>query len=226
MFAVAVHLLMMKREMKSVRKKVGLLGGTFNPVHFGHLVLAREAMKRFGLDEILFIPCAAPPHKQAPDLASGRDRLAMLRAATHDEPRFKVLDIELKRGGVSYSIDTLRALKKSRPRDHFFFIIGTDMLAELHTWRDIYRLLELCEFVTMARPGMRASRIRIPLDPPWPERLRANLFRGKLVDIASRDIRARARRGWSIDALVPETVARYIRAKALYDRKEMGTSKR
>ncbi|OQA28067.1 MAG: Nicotinate-nucleotide adenylyltransferase [Verrucomicrobia bacterium ADurb.Bin345] len=212
--------------MKQAGRKIGILGGTFNPVHAGHMELARQAMRRFDLSGILFIPCAQPPHKAAPDLVADKHRLAMLREAIRREPRFSVSDMELKRGGVSYSIDTLHALRRRRPRDQYFFIIGADMLAELHLWKNIYELLGLCEFVTMVRPGTETGRLRIPLKAPWPERLRANLFKGPLLDISSRNIRARVRRGWRIDHLVTAAVDRYIQRHSLYRKKEKERSKR
>lgn len=211
--------------MRKRARKIGILGGTFNPVHLGHLALARAARQRFRLDEVWFIPCARPPHKTVPDLASDRDRMAMLRAALRDEPSFKVRDIELRRKGVSYSIKTVRAFKRRYPHDRFYFIIGADMLSGLHEWRNIHELLGLCRFVTMQRPGARQRSRAIRLGSPWRAKLKAGFFRGPLLNISSSDIRERARRGLSIRDLVPEAVARYIEQKAVYAGKGKRPSK-
>jgi len=210
-------------------KKVGILGGTFNPVHLGHIILAYDAMEHFRLDELLFLPCSSPPHKQARNMALAGHRLAMLKAAVRPEPRFKVLSLEIERGGKSYSVDTLKALKAERPSDRFFFVIGADMLLELHTWKNVYELLELCEFVTMDRPGSSLKSLRrggLKLHAPWPGRLRKNIFKGHRVDISSSEIRKRVAKGRPFRHLVPPAVERYILANKLYRTKESRRSKR
>ena len=134
-------------------RTIGLLGGTFNPVHEGHLSIAREALRLFSLDAVWFIPCAVPAHKPTNNLAPNEDRLAMLCLAIADEPRFSALTIELDRPGTSYTLDTVRELRAQHPADTFVFIIGADTLGELHTWHKPLELLELVRFVTLARPG-------------------------------------------------------------------------
>jgi len=202
-----------------MQTKLGILGGTFNPVHLGHLVLAQDALERFGLDGVLFIPCARPPHKPAPALADGAHRLALLRLAVAGDPRFEVSALELERGGPSYTIETVRRLRAERPASRLFFILGADSLLELHQWRAIGELLALCEFVTMRRPGVPAARLgaaRLRLPPPWPARLRANLFTGHAVDISSTEIRRRLAERRSIRYLVPDAVGRYLAEQGLY----------
>ncbi|MCX6995656.1 MAG: nicotinate-nucleotide adenylyltransferase [Kiritimatiellaeota bacterium] len=199
--------------------KLGLLGGTFNPVHMGHLILAQDALERFGLDRVLLIPCAQPPHKQAPRLAAAAERLAMLRLAVAGDPRFEVSAVELERGAPSYAVDTVRPLRAEQPERRLFFIIGTDALLELHQWHAIGELLELCEFSTMLRPGfpvefLGAERLNLPA--PWPERLLHNLFTGHAVDISATDIRQRLAEGRSIRYLVPPAVGQYIFEQGLY----------
>ena len=200
-------------------QKLGILGGTFNPVHHGHLILAQDALEHFGLDRVLFIPSAQPPHKRIEKLAAAEHRLAMLRAAIGDDPCFEVSTIELERQGPSYTIETIKALHAARPETTLHFIIGTDSLLELHQWYQIGELLKLCEFVTMLRPGFPVEHLteeRLNLPPPWGGRLLTNLFPGHAADISSTDIRQRAAAGRSIRYLVPAAVARYIAAEGLY----------
>jgi nicotinate-nucleotide adenylyltransferase len=197
----------------------GLLGGTFNPVHEGHLALAREARRAFGLEEVWLIPGAVPPHKTMDGLASNADRLAMLRLAAADEPGgwLKVSDIEMRLPPPSWTLRTLVALRAEHPGRRFAFIIGGDTLAQLHTWHEPLRVLELARFVTLARAGYgkpEPAGIRLP--PPWPERLLADYREAALPDVSSSGIRARLARGESIDGLVPEPAILYIRAHQVY----------
>ncbi|MHB8482674.1 MAG: nicotinate-nucleotide adenylyltransferase [Nitrospiria bacterium] len=133
--------------------KTGIVGGTFNPFHLGHLHLALEVRSKLGLDEILFIPAGNPPHKTDEELASPADRFEMVALAISDYPFFKLSDFEIKRTGKSYSIDTVKALKKSRPADEFFFIIGLDAFMEIKSWKDSLLLLQSIHFIIVSRPG-------------------------------------------------------------------------
>ena len=196
-------------------RTIGLLGGTFNPVHEGHLSIAREAMLLFGLDAVWFIPCAVPPHKPSTGLAPNADRLAMLRLAIAGEPRFDALPIEFDRPGPSYTLDTVRILRALHPADAFVFIIGADTLPELHTWHRPLELLALVRIVTLARPGFVPDAAALQLPPPWPERLLADLRTGDPLDISSRDVRAKIAAGQPL-SLVPEPVQRYIQEHNLY----------
>ena len=196
-------------------RAIGLLGGTFNPVHEGHLSIAREALSLFALDAVWFIPCAVPPHKPAHNLASNEDRLAMLRLALAGEPRFDALPIEFDRPGKSYTVDTVRALQALHPGDGFVFIIGADTLPELHTWHQPLELLSLVRIVTLARPGFVPDADALQLPPPWPARLLADLRTGEPLDVSSRDVRAKIAAGQPV-SLVPEPVQRYIQEHNLY----------
>jgi nicotinate-nucleotide adenylyltransferase len=199
------------------REKIGILGGTFNPVHTGHLIIAQDAMEHAGLDRVKFIPSARPPHKAAPNLADAKHRLRMIELAIRRNDRFEADDIEIRRGGRSYSVDTLTELRRRQRRARFYFIIGSDSLQELHLWRDIGRLLRLCAFVTVARPGfVPRHRLGTKLDARSERRLRRYLATGHACDIASRDIRARVARGLSIRYLVPDAVRDYILKHRLY----------
>ncbi len=195
----------------------GLLGGTFNPVHEGHLALARAAREEFGMDEVWLIPCAVPPHKPATGLAPDVDRLAMLRLAAAGDPALRVSDIEMRLPPPSWTLRTLDALRAEHPGRQFAFIIGGDTPAQLHTWHEPLQVLERARFVTLARAGYGKpppEALRLP--SPWPERLLADYREVRLPDVSSSGIRERIRRGEPIDGLVPAAVIRYIAEKGLY----------
>jgi nicotinate-nucleotide adenylyltransferase len=199
------------------RAKIGILGGTFNPVHLGHLLIAQDALEAAGLSSVRFIPSAAPPHKRVDLLAPASQRLAMLKLALRGNDRFTVDDREIKRGGESYSVDTVLELKSEEPQAEFHFIIGADSLQQLHTWRKIDTLVEACSFIAVTRPGFDgAGAACTKLSPAARRRLRLRFLQGHACDIASRDIRARIARGQSVRYLVPEAVFRYIQRHSLY----------
>jgi len=202
-----------------MQERIGIMGGTFDPVHLGHLAIARAARDAIQLDGVVWIPARIPPHKQGRAVASATDRLAMLRQAIEGEPGWSISEIELLREGPSYTVDTLRALRTSQPDVEWCFIAGADSLFELHAWREIAELLRLCRFITVARPGH-------PLSVAWPDslgldtetgaRLLADVVTGPLLDISSSAIRARLGKGEPIRHLVPSRVADYIAAHQLY----------
>lgn len=205
--------------IRAGRERLGILGGSFNPVHLGHLIVAQDALEKFELSRVLFMPCNRPPHKAAARLADSVHRLAMLAAALEEAPAFEVCDVEIERGGVSYTVDALRALRARYPAADLQFIIGSDTLRELYTWKDIYAVLELCTFVTLCRPGVDPAALTaagLQLLPPWPERLLSNVATGRMVGISSSDIRHRVAEGLSIRYLVPPPVERYITERQLY----------
>jgi len=201
----------------SKRQRIGLLGGTFNPIHLGHLLIAQDALEQLALDRVKFIPSATPPHKTVGALASERDRIRMINLAIGGNKRFEVDDLEIRRGGISYSVDTLTELRRRHPEADFFFIIGADSLCELHLWREAQRVVRLCTFVTVPRPGFEAKPVvDHRLDAASRKRLRQHVLKGHACDIASRDIRARVANSRSIRYLVPDAVAEYIRRRRLY----------
>lgn len=199
--------------------RLGVFGGTFNPVHLGHLIAAQDAAEMFDLSRVLFVPCDHPPHKSEHRLASAAHRMSMLEAALAGSLLFEVCDLEVRRGGTNYSIDTMRDLTHLYPDADLYFIIGTDSLLELHTWKSIGDLLKLCSFITLTRPGFVVSPDlagRIQLPAPWPAKLLANLAAGHQVDISSSDIRYRVAEGLSITYLTPPAVETYIMEHRLY----------
>jgi nicotinate-nucleotide adenylyltransferase len=206
---------------KLTQTRIGILGGTFNPVHLGHLIIAQNALEKYELSKVLFVPSATPPHKKASALASATHRVAMLNSVIESDPRFEVSDIEVVRKGPSYSVDTVAQLREMHPGAELYFIIGSDSLTELHMWKEIRKLLTMCTFVTFARPGSSISAItpeRLKLEAPWPERLLAKVSSLHMVDISSSEIRYRVAEGMSIRYLVPQAVEIHIAENHLYGR--------
>jgi len=199
--------------------RIGILGGTFNPVHNGHLAMARAARDKFSLDRVLFIPDYLPPHKPGDGLVSGRRRLAMLRRALRDHPEYRVSEIELRRKGRSYTVETLRELKgETSSGSEFFLIMGADNLLEISTWKEVSVLVKLARFIVVTRPGFKLNRLR-GLNRDWARRLRKA---GRLdyiylsLPVSSREIRDKIQRGGKWTPLVPPEVAAYIKEKHLY----------
>ena len=211
--------------------KIGILGGTFNPIHLAHLRIAEEARDRFGLDEVIFIPAATPPHKPLAGDLPFAVRFGMVQRAVEGNPRFSVSDMEGRRAGKSYSIDTLRALRSERPGDEFFFIVGSDSYVDMGLWREYAGIFSCCNIVVMERPGTGTEHpeAALPADIagefryfPQEKRLahRAGYSvyfqEGVLLDISSSSIRELVQSGCSIRYLVPDAVAAYIKEQRLY----------
>ena len=181
--------------------RVGVFGGTFDPVHVGHLAIANDALDELGLDRVYFVPARRSPLKQDGPIASAEDRLAMLIAATLGEPRFRVSPVELEREGPSFTVDTLESLRREGA---LFLILGSDAYADFERWREPARIRELATIVLAARPGA----------PNAPAGVR--MLDSPLMDISARELRARAARGRSLRYLVPEAALRYIEEHRLY----------
>jgi nicotinate-nucleotide adenylyltransferase len=188
---------------------LAIFGGTFNPPHLGHLIVAEHARTELHLDRVLFLPAAMPPHKLTDDIIAADHRIAMLRCAIEGNEHFAVSELEIQRGGVSYTIDTLRQLKQ-RGEDKLFLLIGMDNLLEFHTWKSPEQILQLATVVVMTRPGFRAA------DVPPEMKDRVTICPVPEIDIASREIRLRVREGKSIRYLVSDAVAEYVRQHNLY----------
>lgn len=199
--------------------RIGILGGSFNPVHLGHLILAQDAWETFDLAKVLFVPCDLSPHKPSTVLAPAEHRVAMIEAALTGSLPFELCDLEVRRGGTTYSIDTVRSLVKRHPQNELFFIIGSDTLPELHLWKNVRELLRLCRFAILLRPGFEFKTMTpesLKLEPELARQLLANVAVGHAVDISSTDIRHRVAEGMSIRYLVPEAVEMYIAEHHLY----------
>ncbi len=220
------------KSSAEARPRLGLFGGTFNPIHFGHLRAAEEVCEALSLSRLWFIPAAHPPHKDAPDLTSFEVRLEMTRLAVGDHPRMEVSDIEGRRPGKSYSIETLRLLREEfGPTWELYFILGLDAMLEIPTWKDYAQLFSLCHFVVLDRPGYDRSRLAAVLSQ-GPEPQFKPLSDGAgfqhvsgykvlwqqttLMDISASGIRRLVRQGGSIRYLLPEPVRRYIINNKLY----------
>jgi nicotinate-nucleotide adenylyltransferase len=186
--------------------KIGILGGTFNPIHIGHLILAEEAREKLSLDEIIFVPAYLPPHKDSADIAPAKQRLEMVKVAIRTNRKFSVSDIEIKRDGRSYTIDTLRAFKEIYPRDELYFIIGSDLLKYLDEWKELKDIITMVKFIAATRPGYALEKI--------PSHISTLPIRA--VDVSGFEIRQAIREGKSFRYLVPEAVFRYICKKRLY----------
>lgn len=200
--------------------KLGILGGTFNPIHLGHLIIAQAALEKFHLKQVIFIPTHQPYYKRTIELAPVQHRLKMVKLALADNPLFSVSDIEMRRKGPSYSIDTLQELKTLYPAStKFYFIIGTDTLPELPSWYEIKRLTRLCHFITVGRPGaipLNTARLNHFLGRSMATEFRRYYLARPLVDISSSEIRDRIKSRQSIKYLVPEKVEKYLKRYRLY----------
>jgi nicotinate-nucleotide adenylyltransferase len=183
-------------------KKIGIFGGTFDPIHHGHLILARDAVEQLGLDCVLFIPAAISPHKLEREPTGSDARLEMVRAAIADEPRFALDTMELERGAPSYSVETVEALR-ARDRDAtFYFLVGEDNVTRLHTWHRFHELKEMVQFVVLDRTGLETEH--------------AYPIIRRHVDISATDIRNRVASRQSIRYLVPTVVEKIIHDRQLY----------
>lgn len=187
--------------------KIGILGGTFNPIHIGHLILAEEVREKVGLDKIIFVPTYLPPHKEDFGIAKAKDRLTMVKLATEGNPYFFVSDKEIQRDGRSYTIDTIREFKKEYPQDELFFLIGSDLLKYLEDWKDLQEVARLVTFIAATRPGYPLEEI--------PSYIKTVAIRA--VDISGFQIRECIKQSRSFRYLVPEAVYKYITGHKLYE---------
>ncbi len=197
--------------------RVGLLGGTFNPVHNGHISMAYIALYEFLLGEVVFIPLGLPPHKRDEYIASAEHRLNMLKLATQDESRFSIDTIELDRTGYTYTVDTLEALRRAHPQTEYYYIIGADTLYELTGWKNFERVSTLTSFICVLRPGVDDAGAR-EYAQMLNERYgyRIHVARDKGPDISSSLVRQLVTDNRLASGLLPDSVAEYIRQYRIY----------
>ncbi|MCE5313033.1 MAG: nicotinate-nucleotide adenylyltransferase [Nitrospiraceae bacterium] len=210
--------------------RLGILGGTFNPVHYGHMRLAQEVMEKAVLDAVLFVPSGQPPLKEN-DLASPNHRMQMVRLAISSNPGFMLSDVELYGEGKSYTVSTISALKQLYPADELFFIIGSDAFIDMPNWKEPYAIISSVNLIVAQRPCTSAEFINASLfveslmhDPLQPDVSQLRLKGGRQamlavitqLDISSSDIRDRIKKGLSIKYLLPPEVEEYIRLNKLY----------
>jgi nicotinate-nucleotide adenylyltransferase len=201
--------------------KIGVFGGTFDPIHTGHIAVACAALRRFRLDRIYFVPSGVPPHKRNNRLTPFLHRYTMVALACAADPRFVPSLLEAGRDlagrSHSYSVDTLRRLRRRWPHARLYFILGADQFLTLPTWKNYRTLVRLCEFIVASRPGVRLGRARAArLLPQLPEAARIHWLTAVHADISATAIRRRARRGLSLRRWVPPVVESYIRSAGLY----------
>ncbi|KYZ75379.1 nicotinic acid mononucleotide adenylyltransferase [Anaerosporomusa subterranea] len=203
--------------MDMQKQRLGIMGGTFDPIHIGHLITAEIVRTDFHLDKVLFIPAGSPPHKQGQIITPAVHRYLMTVMATASNPHFAVLPMEIERSGPSYTIDTVRRLlNEYGPNTELFCITGADAIRDLLTWKDLDTLLDLCWFAAASRPG--ALEAIDPIIARLGEKGRNRVLRVNTpqLDISATQIRERLRQGLSIRYLVPESVAEYIKKEQLY----------
>jgi len=190
------------------RERIGIMGGTFDPIHHGHLVAASEVADRFGLTEVVFVPTGQPWQKNA--VTAAEDRYLMTVIATASNPRFQVSRVDIDRGGPTYTVDTLRDLRRERgPEAELYFITGADALERILSWKNVDELFSLAHFVGVTRPGFTLSDAHLPKDS-------VTLVQVPAMAISSTDCRARVAAGKSIWYLVPDGVVQYINKRGLY----------
>ncbi len=188
-------------------KRIGILGGTFNPIHIGHLTIAQMVHEQLKLDKVIFVPSNLPPHKSSKNVASSKDRFHMITLAIKGNARFKVSDFEIKKAGKSYSIETVSYFRDCFPAGtKFFFIIGNDLLPALPTWRQVNKILKIVTFVSVNRPGFKEKKSRI--------KVKSITVPG--LQTSSSYVRQRITSEKTVKYLVPDDVLRYIQQKKLY----------
>lgn len=197
-------------------KNIGILGGTFNPVHLGHLIAAQEVLDKLGLDEMIFLPSGNPPHKSKEEIVASNHRYNMVRLAINGNDRFKISDMEIKRKGKTYTYDTLVDLHKNYYVDNIYFIIGYDTLIDMDTWRKINEVFELSTFVVVNRGNLK-NEMRKEIEKKIVKyNAKIQVVNIPDIEISSTEIRRRIFNGQSVKYLIPDGVADYIKINGLY----------
>ena len=206
-------------SVRAIMASIGLFGGSFDPVHLGHLLLAESCLEAVGLDAVWWVPAATPPHKVDRHRASAPHRVEMLHLATAGHPRFRVEECELRRGGVSYTVDTLRELTAREPDHQWYLLMGADTLADLPTWREPATICRLATPVVVTRAGeppVDFSRLPGNVAPERIEACRRLVVTMPAIGLSSTDLRQRVAAGRSIRYRTPRAVEAYIETQGLY----------
>jgi len=198
-----------ENRKSKIENRIGIMGGTFDPIHYAHLFAAEEARVRCSLDHVLFIPNGIPPHKQAEEHTAAEHRFAVTELATRSNPAFECSRIEIDRAGPSYAVDTLIELHAIHPDTDLFFIVGSDSVAEIITWSRHDQVIRLAQFLAVTRPGFDMRKVLRSVPEQYP-------VTAPCLDISSSDIRERVSLGLSIRYLTPDPVIEYIRQHRLY----------
>ncbi|SKC64686.1 nicotinate-nucleotide adenylyltransferase [Maledivibacter halophilus] len=204
-------------------KKIGLMGGTFDPIHYGHLVLAEQVRTRFKLDMIYFIPAGLPPHKKQKEISSSKDRYFMTLLGTITNSYFEVSKIEIEDDNISYTVNTIKKFRETIDNSsELYFITGADAIYELETWKNVRELLGLCSFIAASRPGVDKNKLSEKIH------MLNEKYNGRIIEtsvpalaISSTDIRERIKKGQSIKYILPESVEYYIYKNNLYREKQI-----
>ena len=199
--------------------RIGIFGGSFDPVHLGHLVMAEQCREQGRLDQLWFMPASVPPHKQNRQLASFAQRVEMLTLALSGQPAFHIKELENERSGPSYTVDTLSQIRKTHPDDDIYLIIGADTLLDFPNWRQPQRIVELVALLVADRPGWDmpdVQEVRSRLSLSKGVDLRVEVIQMPLINLSSTDIRQRSHDGRSVRYLVPRAVEVYMAEKGLY----------
>ena len=210
---------MSKFQCPMTNEKLGIFGGSFDPIHYGHLLLAETCREQCCLDRVLIVPAAVPPHKQLRAMTSARDRIEMVRLAIGGHEHLAVSTIECDRGGISYTVDTLTALAEQQPGSSLFFLMGADSLKDLPTWREPQRLCELAVPLVVRRAGSPEpdfSVIRHLVTAERLDEIRAHQVEMPIIELSSTEIRQRVGAGQSIRFRTPRAVEKFIETHGLY----------
>ncbi|MDX9702792.1 MAG: nicotinate-nucleotide adenylyltransferase [Candidatus Auribacterota bacterium] len=209
--------------MNNSPQKIGIFGGTFNPVHIGHLIIAQEVMLAKKLDQIRFLPNANPPHKQDLMLIDAKHRFEMIRLATESYGQFAVDDYEMQYDGYSYTIDTMSHFENAFKNTQLYFIIGADSLLELFLWKDAQTLVDRFSFIIALRNGSELNVsvfAQLPFEKRLQEKLANSVVQTPMIDIASRNIRDRIKKSMPVRFMLPDNVIQYIEKHNLYGYKK------
>ncbi|MCX7922210.1 MAG: nicotinate-nucleotide adenylyltransferase [Clostridia bacterium] len=204
--------------MEKRTERIGICGGTFDPIHNGHLIIAEEVREKFHLDKVLFIPSGMPPHKNLSGVTLPEYRYEMVCRAVSTNSHFEALDIEIKREGYTYTVDTLTALRQLLGEDtKLYYITGADVVLDLMTWKRFEEVFKLCEFIAVLRPGYKSEDFLERIEYLKLNYMaKINIAEASLIEISSTAIRDKVRRGCSVKYLVPENVEQYIAENDLY----------